>query len=102
VGSNPTLSAITIISAVTAVLLISCANVAGLLLARGFARRHEFSVRVALGAKPAHIVRQVLIESVVLALCGGAIGIGVAFVLLKTVLSLAPADLPRLAQVRID
>ena len=88
--------------AVTAVLLISCANVAGLLVARGFARRHEFSVRVALGAKPAHIVRQVLIESVVLALCGGAIGIGVAFVLLKTVLSLAPTDLPRLAQVRID
>src|SRR6266566_1258747 len=88
--------------AVTAVLLISCANVAGLLLARGFARRHEFSVRVALCAKPAHIVRQVLIESVVLALCGGAIGIGVAFVLLKTVLILAPADLPRLAQVRID
>ncbi len=88
--------------AVTAVLLISCANVAGLLLARGFARRQELSVRVALCAKPAHIVRQVLIESVVLALCGGAIGIGVAFVLLKTVLSLAPADLPRLAQVRID
>ena len=88
--------------AVTAVLLISCANAAGLLLARGFARRYEFSVRIALGAKPAHIVRQVLIESVVLALCGGAIGIGVAFVLLKTVLSLAPVDLPRLAQVRID
>ena len=88
--------------AVTALLLIACANVAGLLLARGFARRHEFSVRVALGAKPAQIMRQVLIESVVLALCGGAIGVGIALVLLKTVLVLAPADLPRVTQVRID
>ena len=88
--------------AVTAVLLIACANVAGLLLARGFSRRHEFGVRVALGAKSSHIVRQVLIESTMLALCGGAIGIALAYVMLKTVLSLAPADLPRIAQVRID
>jgi hypothetical protein len=88
--------------AVTAVLLIACANVAGLLLARGFSRRHEFGGRVALGAKPSHIVRQVLIESTMLALCGGAIGIALAYVMLKTVLSLAPADLPRIAQVRID
>src|SRR3984957_3167822 len=88
--------------AVTAVLLIACANVAGLLLARGFARRHEFGVRVALGAKPSHIVRQVLIESTVLSLCGGAIGIALAFALLKTVLVLAPADLPRIDRVQID
>jgi len=88
--------------AVTAVLLIACANVAGLLLARGFARRHEFGIRVALGAKASHIVRQVLIESTVLAICGGAIGIALAFVLLKTVLGLAPADLPRVAHVQID
>ncbi len=88
--------------AVTALLLIACANVAGLLLARGFARRHEFSVRVALGAKPAQIMRQVLIESAVLALCGGAIGVGIALVLLKSVLVLAPADLPRVIQVRVD
>jgi putative ABC transport system permease protein len=88
--------------AVTAVLLIACANVAGLLLARGFARRHEFSVRVALGAKPLQIVRQVLIESTVLALFGGAIGVAIAFVLLKTVLGLAPANLPRLDHVQID
>jgi putative ABC transport system permease protein len=88
--------------AVAAVLLIACANVAGLLLARGFARRHEFSVRVALGAKPSQIVRQVLIESTVLALCGGAIGVALAFVLLKTVLGLAPANLPRVDHVQID
>ncbi|MBV9888805.1 MAG: ABC transporter permease [Acidobacteria bacterium] len=89
-------------AAVTALLLIACANVAGLLLARGFARRHEFSVRVALGAKPAQIVRQVLIESVVLALCGGAIGVCIALALLKTVLVFAPTDLPRVTQVQID
>ena len=88
--------------AVTALLMIACANVAGLLLARGFARRHEFSVRVALGAKPGQIMRQVLMESAVLALCGGAIGVGIALVLLKTVLILAPSDLPRVTQVRVD
>jgi putative ABC transport system permease protein len=88
--------------AVTAVLLIACANVAGLLLARGFARRHEFGVRVALGAKPSHIVRQVLIESTVLAGCAGVLGVGLALVLLKTFLGLAPVDLPRLTHVRID
>ncbi len=74
--------------AITAVLLIACANVAGLLLARGFARRPEFGVRVALGARPSHIVRQVLIESTVLACCAGVLGIGLAFVLLKTFLGL--------------
>jgi len=88
--------------AVTAVLLIACANVAGLLLARGFARRPEFGVRVALGARPSHIMRQVLIESTVLACCAGVLGVGLAFVLLKTFLGLTPVDLPRLTQVRID
>jgi len=89
-------------SAVTAVLLIACANVAGLLLARGFARRPEFAVRIVLGARPAHLVRQVLMESTVLACCAGVLGVGLAFVLLKTFLVFAPVGLPRLAHLRID
>src|SRR5580700_414453 len=91
-----------LLAAVTAVLLIACTNVAGLLLARGFARRHEFGVRVALGARPVQIVRQVLIESTLLASCGGAVGVALAFVLLKTVVVLAPANLPRINHVQID
>lgn len=91
-----------LLAAVTAVLLIACANVAGLLLARGFARRHEFAVRVALGAKPSHIMRQVLIESTVLACCGGALGIALALALLKIFVGLAPVDIPRLAHVQVD
>jgi predicted permease len=89
-------------AAVTAVLLITCANVAGLLLARGFARRYEFGVRVALGAKRTHIVRQVLIESTVLACCGGVVGILLALAMLKIFVKLAPVDIPRLAHVQID
>jgi predicted permease len=91
-----------LLAAVTAVLLIACANVAGLLLARGFARRHEFGVRVALGAKRSHIVRQVLIESTVLACCGGVLGIALALALLKIFVGLAPVDIPRLAHVQVD
>ena len=89
-------------AAVSALLLIACVNVAGLLLARGFTRGNEFAVRVALGAKPSHIIRQVLIESTVLACCAGVAGIGFAFLLLKMSLGFAPDDLPRLTQVRID
>jgi putative ABC transport system permease protein len=91
-----------LLAAVTAVLLIACTNVAGLLLARGFARRHEFAVRVALGAKRSHIVRQVLIESTVLACCGGLIGSALALALLKIFVGLAPVDIPRLAHVQVD
>jgi len=88
--------------AVTFVLLIACANVAGLLLARSSRRRSEFAVRAALGASRAQIVRQMLVEAVALGLFGGVIGIVLAIGLLRALLLLVPADIPRLGQVSID
>ncbi len=88
--------------AVTFVLLIACANVAGLLLARSSRRRSEFAVRAALGASRSQIVRQMLVESVALGLCGGAVGIAVAMGLLRALVQLVPSDVPRLGQVSVD
>jgi len=88
--------------AVTFVLLIACANVAGLLLARASRRRAEFAVRAALGASRGQIVRQMLVESVALGLCGGVVGIVFAIGLLRVLLQLVPSDVPRLGQVSVD
>jgi putative ABC transport system permease protein len=84
------------------VLLIACANVANLLLARGAARQREMAVRSALGASPYRIIRQLLTESVLLAAAGGAIGIAVAFALLRGVLAIHPPSVPRIEQTGID
>jgi predicted permease len=89
-------------AAVTAVLLMACVNVAGLLLARGLTRKSEFAVRIALGAKPWQIVRQVLIESTFLSCCAGVLGVGFAFALLKAFLVFSPLDLPRTGEIGID
>jgi predicted permease len=89
-------------AAVTGVLLIACVNVAGLLLARGVTRSTEFAVRIALGASRRQIIRQVLLESVILSCLAGIAGVALAFVFLRTFLAIVPGDLPRVQGLRID
>ena len=84
------------------VLLIACINVANLLLVRAEARQVELSIRAALGAGRARIARELLLESTLLGLIGGVIGIGVAILALRLLVSIDPANLPRLHEISLD
>jgi predicted permease len=84
------------------VLLIACANVANLLLVRADGRRHELAVRAALGAGWGRIVRELMLESVLLGLLGGALGLGIAYAGLRALVAMGPATLPRLSEISID
>ena len=91
---------LSVLGAVTLLLLIACVNVANLLLTRGVQRRGELSLRLGSGSK--RLVRQMLTESVVLALIGGVAGIAVAWLGVRALIALSPADLPRVNAVALN
>jgi putative ABC transport system permease protein len=88
--------------AVLLLLAIACANVTNILLARSLARRSELAIRAAVGAEHHQIVRQLFAESALVAVLGGALGIGVAALAGRALLALAPAGLPRLESIGFD
>jgi putative ABC transport system permease protein len=83
-------------------LLIAAANIANLLLARATSRRRELALRAALGASRWQIIRQLLSESVVLAVCGGLAGVLLGYWLIELLVAIAPSDIPRLDEVTLS
>jgi putative ABC transport system permease protein len=91
-----------LLGAVALVLLVACGNVANLLLVRGAERLQEVAVRAALGAGGARLTRQFLIESTVLTLAGGVLGVALAWGALRLLLAIAPSSIPRVETVSLD
>ncbi len=91
-----------VMATVGLVMLIACVNIANLLMVRAETRQQELSIRAALGAGRARIVRELLIESVLLGLLGGVVSIAVAYAGLRLLAAIGPADLPRLSEVSFD
>src|SRR5205823_11432922 len=91
-----------LLAAVAFVLLITCANVAHMLLARAATRQREVAVRAALGARRGRILRQFLTESLLLGSVGGALGLGLAILAARALIALSPPNIPRVQTVAID
>ena len=96
------LTLLALFGAVGFLLLIACVNVANLLVARGAARQHELAVRAALGGGRARLASQLLVESTLISVAGGALGVVVAAWLLRALVAAAPEGIPRIADVRLD
>jgi predicted permease len=100
--SNFRLTLYVMLAAVGLVLLIACANLANMLLAKAVARTREIAIRAAVGATRSRIVRQLITESIVMALLAGGVGVLLAIWGARVLVALAPADVPRLAETGID
>jgi predicted permease len=102
VVGNVRQAVLVLFGSVALVLLIACANVANLLLARGAAREKELAVRTALGAGTGRLIGQLLTESITLSVLGGVLGVGVAAATLSAVRTINPGNIPRLEEIGLD
>ena len=101
-ASNVRLTLELLLASVCVVLLIACANIANLLLAKATGRAREIAIRAAIGASRARIVRQLLTESALIAMAGGAAGLAIAVLASQILMRLAPHDIPRLNEAGVD
>jgi predicted permease len=92
----------TLFLATMVVFLITCANLAGLLLVRGIRRRRQISLQLALGAPAGTLLREAVLESLLLSITGGVLGVGLAAIALRVGVSLLPETLPRIQEIRLD
>jgi len=92
----------TLFLATMVVLLIACANLAGLQLVRGIRRRRQIALQMALGAPAATLLREAVLESLLLSITGGVFGVGLAAIVLRVGVRLLPETLPRLQEIRLD
>src|SRR5215831_4029848 len=92
----------TLFLATMVVLLIACANLAGLLLVRGIRRRRQITLQMALGARAGTLLREAILESLLLSITGGGLGVGLAAIALRVGVSLLPETLPRIHEIRLD